>query len=296
MTIVTDSGCDLNLTPAQMAKLDIQVVPLSVTLRGETYEEGPRLDAPSFYQKLEAGEDLPTTSQPSVGLFAELYRRLAKTNPSILSIHMSSGLSGTLQSARAGAAQVPEANVTFFDTKNLSVGAGWQVEAAAYALRGGWPVEKVIDLLTRMRASSETMFTLKELKYLIHGGRISHMKGLIASILNIKPIIGVEKEGGTYAQYGQARSFPGAIKSLAEILATKVPNLEPMRVQVVHALHLEGTAELQKEISEKLSCVWQPVSRLSLVLGAHTGPTLIGACVAPAALFEEVGMPAVSTT
>jgi DegV family protein with EDD domain len=294
MTIVTDSGCDLSLHPDIISKLDIQVVPLSVTLKDETFEEGPTLDADGFYQKLESGDDLPTTSQPSAGAFAELYRRIAKVNPSILSIHISSGLSGTLQAARAGAAQVPEANVTFFDTKNLSIGAGWQVEAAAHAIRAGWPLDRVLDMLARLRASSETIFTLKELKYLIHGGRISHMKGLIASILNIKPIIGVEKEGGTYAQYGQARSFSGAIKGLAEILATKVPNLEPMRVQVVHALHLEGTAELQKEISEKISCVWQPISRLSLVLGAHTGPTLIGACVAPASIFEEVGMPAVS--
>lgn len=296
MTIVTDSGCDLSLNPTQIADLGIQIVPLSVTLKGETFEEGPSLDAQAFYDKLESGDDLPTTSQPSAGSFADLYRRLARENPSILSIHISSGLSGTIQAARAGAAQVPEANVTFFDTKNLAAGAGWQVEAAAHALRAGWSMDRVVEMLGRLRDSSETIFTLKELKYLIHGGRISHMKGLIASILNIKPIIGVEKEGGTYAQYGQARSFPGAIKSLAEILATKVSSLEPMRVQVVHALHLEGTAELQKEISEKIACVWQPVSRLSLVLGAHTGPTLIGACVAPASIFEEVGMPAVASS
>jgi DegV family protein with EDD domain len=290
MHIVTDNGCDLTLKQEEISNLNIHIVPLSIMLKGEPFEEGPSLNAEAYYTKLEASDELPTTSQPSAGVFADLYRQLARVSPSILSIHISSGLSGTIQAARAGAAQVPEAHVTFFDTKNLSVGAGWQVEAAAHALRAGWPIEKVLGLLERIRASSETVFTLKELKYLIHGGRISHMKGLIASILNIKPIIGVEKEGGTYAQLGQARSFAGAIKNLAEIMATKIPNIEPMRAQVVHAFNVEGTAELQKEINERISCVWRPMSRISLVLGAHTGPTLIGTCFAPASLFEEAGI------
>ncbi|MGD0807976.1 MAG: DegV family protein, partial [Anaerolineales bacterium] len=193
MQIVTDSGCDLNLTVQQKAELGIHVVPLSVTLGQSTFEEGPELDAASFYTRLDTGGELPTTSQPAPATFADLYRRLAKITPPILSIHISSGLSGTLNSARAAAVEVPEAKVTFFDTKTLSVGAGWQVEAAARAARAGWAIERILALLERIRASTETLFTLKELKYLIHGGRISHLKGLVASVLDIKPIIGVDK-------------------------------------------------------------------------------------------------------
>jgi DegV family protein with EDD domain len=288
MHIVTDSGCDLNLTAEQKTELDLHVVPLSVTLGNSTYQEGPELDAASFYNRLETGGELPTTSQPSSGEFAELYRTLAKDDPSILSIHISSGLSGTLNSALAAAEEVPEAKVTFFDTKTLSVGSGWVVEAAARASHAGWAMERILPLLERIRASTETLFTLKELKYLIHGGRISHIKGLVASVLDIKPIMGVDKENGKYIQLGQARMISGAIKSLAEVMANRLPPVGPYRAQVVHALNPEGAVELQKTISELLACYWLPASRLSLVLGAHTGPTLIGAVLAPRAVFEGV--------
>ena len=288
MHIVTDSGCDLNLTVEQKAELGIHVVPLSVTLGQSTFQEGPELNASSFYTRLETGGELPTTSQPAPGIFAELYRRLAKTTPTILSIHISSGLSGTLDSARIGAAQVPEAKVTFFDTKNLSVGSGWQVEAAARAARAGWTTERILSLLERIRASTETLFTLKELKYLIHGGRISHLKGLVASVLDIKPIIGVDKKSGKYIQLGQARTISGAIKSLSVLMESRLSPGSPFRGQVVHALNPEGAVEMQRVIGERLACYWLPANRLSLVLGAHTGPTLIGAVLAPRTVFEGV--------
>jgi DegV family protein with EDD domain len=288
MNIVTDSGCDLNLTAEQKAELGIHVVPLSVTLGNDTYHEGPELDAASFYNRLETGGELPTTSQPAPGEFVELYRRLAKDSPSIWSIHISSGLSGTLDSARAAAAEVPEAEITFFDTKTLSVGAGWQVEAAARAFRAGWDNERVLSLLERIRASTETLFTLRELKYLIHGGRINHIKGLVASVLDIKPIIGVDKTSGKYVQLGQARTISGAIIRLAEIMENRLSPIGPFRGQIVHALNPEGAAVLQDAVSGRLACYWLLANRLSLVLGAHTGPTLIGAVLAPRAVFEGV--------
>jgi DegV family protein with EDD domain len=289
MQIVTDSGCDLNLTDKEKKELGVHVVPLTVILGKESYQEGPQFDAPSFYSKLETTGLLPTTSQPSAGVFAELYRTLAKTSESILSIHISSGLSGTLNSARAGAQEVPEAKVTFFDTKTLSAGAGWMVEAAARAFKAGWAAERVLPLLERIRESTETLYTLKELKYLIHGGRISHIKGLLASMLDIKPIIGVDTKGdGKYIQLGQARTIGSAIKSLAEILKNRMSAAGPFRSQVVYALNPDSVDETQKAINEKLACYWLPANRLSLVLGAHTGPTLIGVACAPRAVFEGV--------
>ncbi len=288
MEIVTDSGCDLNLTDEQKTELGIHIVPLSVTLGESTFVEGPGFDTPSFYTRLKTGGELPTTSQPAPESFAELYRKLAKKSSDILSIHISSGLSGTLNSALTGAADVPEAKVTFFDTKTLSVGAGWQVEAAARAAKAGWAVDRILSLLERIRASTELLFTLKELQYLIHGGRISHIKGLVASVLDIKPIIGVDKQSGMYVQYGQARTISGAIKSSAALMQSRISAAGPFRAQIVHALNPEGAAELQGAVGARMACYWLPAHRLSLVLGAHTGPTLIGAVLAPRTVFEGV--------
>ena len=136
MQIVTDQGMDLS--PAQTAKVNIHTVPLQITLNGKTYVGGKDIDYVSFYQILTDTGVYPTTSQPSPGDFADMYRKLAKTDPEILSIHISAGLSGTYNSARLGAEMVPEAHVTVLDSKTLSGALGWQVEAAAHAVQAGW--------------------------------------------------------------------------------------------------------------------------------------------------------------
>ena len=188
MQIITDSGTDVYLSPEQRSELNIHVVPLVVTLDGKSYREGVDIQPGEFYSLLAATDGLPTTSQPSAGDFAETYRQLATTDRDILSIHMTSGLSGTFNAAKAGAELATEANVTVVDTKTLSAAAGWQVVAAARAAKAGWSNEQILPMLERISAASDSAYTLKELKYLIHGGRISHMKGLIASALNIKPL------------------------------------------------------------------------------------------------------------
>jgi DegV family protein with EDD domain len=286
MKIVTDSGTNVFLSPQICEQLGIHVVPLSVTLDGKTYREGLDVSNDDFYHMLEASKDLPTTSQPSAGSFAEVYREIAKKDPDILSIHISSGLSGTAGSARAGAAMVPEAHVTVVDTKTLSVPAGWQVESAARAVKAGWPLEKILAYISSIGAATEVVYTLKELKYLIHGGRISHMKGLIASLLNIKPIIGVELAGGTYVQRGQTRSFEKAIEYIGDYAAKKFKVGTPLRAQVVHASNPEGAFKLMDEFNKHFKCTWLPVERLSLVLGAHTGSSMIGVAWAPADVFK----------
>jgi DegV family protein with EDD domain len=232
-------------------------------------------------------ESLPVTSQPSPGDFAEVYRRLAASDPDILSIHISSGLSGTYNSAQAGAALVPEANVTFVDTKTLSAATGWQVEAAARAHRAGWPLSRILSLLEGIGAASESMYTLKQLRYLIHGGRISHMKGLIASVLNLKPLIGVEKVNGTYVQLGQARAFAGAVRKLAAMIGEKHAPGSALRVQVLHSWNPEGAALLRQCVDELFSCSWLPAGPMSLVLGAHTGPSMVGVAYAPLSAFSD---------
>ncbi len=288
MQIVTDSGTDINLSPQECAELRVHVVPLVVTLDQTSYRENVDIDTETFYERLAASHALPITSQPSAGAFAELYRQLAATDPEILSIHISSGLSGTVNAARSGASMVPEAHVTVVDTKTLSAASGWQVEAAARAAHLGWPVERILALLGRISEAAESLYTLKELKYLIHGGRISHMKGLLASLLNIKPVIGVEKERGTYVQYGQARSFKGAIEAILALMGRQHAPGSALRVQVLHSNDPEAGEMLREQVERRYDCEWLPLGALSLVLGAHTGPTMVGVAYASQAALADL--------
>jgi len=285
MQFVTDSGTDLSLTSEQMRELNIHVVPLTVTLDGQSYREGLDIEPEEFYRLLEASDSLPVTSQPSPGDLVDVYRQLA-ADPEIISIHISSGLSGAVNAAQLAAELVPEAKITVIDTKTLSAAAGWQVEAAARAAKAGWSKEKILGLMENISNASDSLYTLKELKYLIHGGRISHMKGLIASLLNIKPLIGVEKEGGTYVQLGQVRTFKRAMAGLAEQMVKQHGHGSALRVQVRHSNNPEGAAVLHDEVDKRFDCTWLPTETISLVLGAHTGPSLVAVAFAPQEAFS----------
>jgi len=286
MQIVTDRGMDLS--PQQREGIELHQVPLLIELDGRTYRSGEDIEPGAFYQLLANTHSYPTTTQPSPGDFAALYRRLAADDPDILSVHISSGLSGTINAARLGAEMVPEANVTLVDTKTLSGGEGWQVEAAARALKAGWPLDAILELLARIRAAADTMFTLDELRYLVHGGRISHIKGLLAQVLRIRPVIGVEKVLGKYEQLGQARTFARATQLLVDQVVARHKPGSPLRLQIMHAYNPEGAAELRAKLDAVFACEWLPISHIAPVLGAHTGPSMIGVVFAPQALFSEL--------
>ena len=290
MQIVTDSGTDLYLPEGEEQELNIHKVPLTVTLDGKSYREGIDIQHKDFYPLLEASNGLPTTSQPSAGEFAEMYRKVAAVDPDILSIHITSGLSGTFNAAMEGAKLVPEANVTHIDTKTLTAASGWQVYAAARAIKAGWAKEQILGLVQRISDATDCMYTLDELKYLIHGGRISHMKGVIASLLNIKPLIGVEKVGGTYVQLGQTRTFKRALQGLANLITEHHKHAigSKMMVQVLYSNNPEGGQMLKEMVNERFECTWMPMGPMSLVLGAHTGRSMVGVGFCPMDVFAEI--------
>lgn len=289
MQIVTDSGVDVVLSEKNKQELDYHVVPLVVTLDGKSYRENVDIQKDDFYRLLTASNKMPVTSQPSVGDFTDIYRKLAKTDRDILSIHISSGLSGTVNTALAAAEMVPEANVTVVDAKTLSAVPGWMVDAASKAIKRGWTKDKIINLMEQIKTSSHSIYTLNDLKYLINGGRISHMKGLLASLLQIKPLIGVDKESGKYVQMGQSRSFLGAAKEMVNLISKQIKPNNEMRVQIMHAQNLSGAEVLREQIEKVFKkCSWLPTGQLSLVLGAHTGPTMVGVAFAPQSIFTEL--------
>lgn len=286
MQILTDRASDMS--KEQLARLKIHFVPMHLTLDGKSYSSGEDLSSEAFYDLLEKTESFPTTSQPSAGLFAELYRKLAKDDPEIFSIHISSGLSGTLDSARAGAAMVPEAKVTFWDTKTLSCPEAWQVEAAAHAVEAGWSMDRIFKMLEKLREKCEGLYTLDTLKYLIHGGRISHMKGLLASMLQIRPIIGVTKDTAKYYTLGQERTMKRALQKLADLAGGFYPEGTPLRVQLLHGKNPECVATLRELMQNRFECHWTPTATVGPILGAHTGGSLVGMGVGPLELFREL--------
>ncbi|MBN1484816.1 MAG: DegV family protein [Chloroflexia bacterium] len=286
MQIVSDRGMDL--PPEIFNALNVHLVPLILTLDGKSYRSGVDIQPTEFYALLAGTDSLPSTSQPSPGFFTELYEKLGAEDREILSVHISSGLSGTVNAALVAAEMVPELDVTVVDTKTLSGAEGWQVEAAARAAQAGWSKERTLALIEQVGAATETLFTLSDLKYLIHGGRISHIKGLIASVLNIKPVIGVEKKGGTYVQRGQARTFSRSVKRLVDLIAEQHPAGTALRIQVLHAHNPEGAAMLHHLLDQRFECAWLPTGTIAPVLGAHTGPSLVGAVWAPLEQYPQL--------
>ncbi|MEN4042278.1 MAG: DegV family protein [Anaerolineaceae bacterium] len=286
MQILTDRGMDL--APEQMQGLNLRFAPLRIVLEGKTYSSGVDLEAGEFYQMLSETDSFPTTSQPSAGEFAEIYREMAKTDADILSIHVSSGLSGTYNAAVQGAKMVPEANITVFDSKTLSVPLGWQVEAAGKAIREGWSLERILDLLRGIQTKVEGLYTLQQLNYLIHGGRISHLKGLAASMLNIKPVIGVDHDNGKYVTHAQEITLKRAISKMGDVIASIFPGERSMRVQLLHGQNPEAVDLLHRRLDQQFDCHWEPTVPVAPVLGAHTGPSLVGLAAAPVQLFMNV--------
>jgi DegV family protein with EDD domain len=286
MQIVTDSGFDLS--PEQQQGVNLNTLPLKLTLNGVTYRSGVDIQPEEFYQLLEDTDAMPITSTPSPGEFLEIYNNVAKEDPEILSIHISSGLSGTFNSAVTAAKQAEGAHVTLVDTRSLSIEMGWQVEAAIRAIRANWSLDKILDLLAQIRERSEVIFTLPDLSYLIHGGRISHLKGLLASLLGIKPLIGVDKADGKYYDRGKSRTFKRAIEAIPAYIAEKFGEGTPLRVQIGHAGNPEAAIKLRESLEKLFKCEWLTDCSISPVLGAHTGRGLVGVAFIPVDLFPAL--------
>lgn len=286
MQIVTDRGCDIS--PEQLEGLPIHFAPMRLTLGEKTYSSGVDLSAEEFYQLLSKTSEMPVTSQATSGDFADLYRKVALTDPDILSIHISSGLSGTFNSAIAGAQMVPEARVTHWDTKTLSCPEAWQVEYAARAVKNNVPLEKILKTLEKMRNLVDGIFTVESLKYLIHGGRISHIQGLLASLLHIRPVIAVGKEDGKYYTISKERTTLRALQKISETAGKMTAGASKLRVQLLHGDNPEAVSRLEEEVKRHFDVTWLPTVHVGPILGAHTGYSLVGLCVASQPVFEQV--------
>lgn len=284
MKIVTD--CAADLPPDEARSLGVHVAPLFISFP-DGQVNSAEISADDFYDRLEAMVPvIPTTAQPSPGLFQELYRKAAEKGEEILSIHISSGLSGTLNAAQQGAAQLAESVVHVIDSMTLSGGQRFQVLAAQRAIQAGWSLERILAHLDKVRAATEVIYTLETLTYLARGGRIGRVQALAGALLNLKPVIHVDRSDGKYSTAGRARTLPKALSQIADHLAMEYDQTS-VWVSIMHGRFAAQSEKMAEILKKRLNVGKLEVLRISPVLGVHTGPGIVGATVVPLKLLEE---------
>jgi len=285
MKIVTD--CAADMSAEELENLGIIQAPLFIQFpEGEV--NSTEISADDFYNRLEAMRpQIPTTAQPSSGIFADIYRKLSQVEKNIFSIHISSGLSGTINSARDGGEQVrSEANVSHWDTLTLSGGERFQVLAAAFADKAGWAMDKIHERLRKIREMTEVIYTLDTLEYLARGGRIGRVKAMAGALLNLKPVIRVDTDG-KYSTVTNGRTLGKSMKAITDHLHQKYGNT-PLWITVLHGRFAEKAEVLSNELKAQLNIAKIEVMRISPVLGVHTGPGIVGAAIVPMDLMSDL--------
>jgi DegV family protein with EDD domain len=285
MKIVTD--CAADLPNEELESLGIIQAPLYIQFpEGEV--NSADISADEFYNRLEAMRPaIPSTAQPSSGIFHEIYNKVSEASKQILSIHVSSGLSGTINSARVGAEHIKEAVVNVVDSMTLSGGERFQVLAAARGAKAGWNLKAILERLEKIRDNTEVIYTLETLEYLARGGRIGRVQALMGSVLKIKPIIRVDHKDGKYSTVAKGRTVAQNLSTIVDHVADMYGSI-PLWVTVLHGRFAENAEALSKSMAEKLNIKKMEILRISPVLGVHTGPGIVGAAIMPADLVEDI--------
>ncbi|HIC94013.1 MAG TPA: DegV family protein, partial [Anaerolineae bacterium] len=226
--VVTDSASDI--PPAMARELGITVVPCNVHFGQRTYRDGVDLSSDEFFAELARSPVLPTTSQPSVGVFEETYRRLAEETDQIISIHLPEKLSVTLNSARLAAQALPEIEIAIVDSGQVSMSQGWLAVMAARAARQGRKLADIVALVREAIPRLRLVAMLDTLEYIHRGGRIGRVAAMLGTLLKVKPLVQVLH--GEALPLENARTRWGALRRLVEIAADMAPFEE---LAVMHA-------------------------------------------------------------
>ena len=274
VAIVTDSTADL--PPALVEQWGVTVIPLTINFAVQQYRDGVDLTSEEFYPLLQAAESLPTSSQPSPAEFQRVYERLLKDHDSIISIHLSSGLSGTLQSA-AAARDAVDGDVRLFDSRSISLGIGCMVADAVELVRQGRTPNEIIRQLELARDKTEVLFTLDTLECLHKGGRIGKVTAVLGTLMNIKPIIRVVN--GVYVPAGKARRLSQALPELVRIFQSISAGRRIRRIAVAHGAAQDAAERLASLLTEAYRLEPYLLTQVSPVIGVHTGPGTIGAAI-----------------
>lgn len=273
--VVTDSLAWL--PPAAAQANGIRVVPLHVMIDGEQFTETVDLTNEEFYRRLRAGAK-PTTSQPSAGEFLEAYADVARDADAVLSIHASSKLSGTYQSATIAAAtartQFPGVRFEVIDTGLVAPAQGMVVVEAARMIAAGGTVEATVAMVEALCPRMHALIVPDTIEYLVRGGRVSRFQGFVGGLLNIRPILNLE--GGLVVPRDRVRTRSRSIERIIDLMAEDVPSGHFGHVGLMHAEAPDARDELRRRIEDRFKVdEWLEVV-IGPVLGTHAGPGAIG--------------------
>ncbi|AAP26123.1 MULTISPECIES: DegV family protein [Bacillus] len=271
--IVTDSTADLSLSQEVIEKYDIHVLPLSISVNGQTYLDRVDLQPDEFIEEMIKSEELPKTSQPAMGTFVEMYDKLGEDGSEVLSIHMTSGMSGTVATANS-AASMTDTKVTVVDSQFITHALAYQVVEAAKMANEGRSLEEILKRVDEVRKNTRLYVVVDTLENLVKGGRIGKGKAFIGSLLNIKPIASLED--GVYNPVTKVRSQGQIVKTLAKLFEEDTAGKVVKAVAIPHAKAIP-LAENVKAAVEKVSGFAQSeIFFTTPIISTHTGPGAIG--------------------
>ena len=269
--IVTDSTADIPRPMAQ--EMGIEVVPLKVRFGEEEFLDGVNLTPDEFYQRLASSAALPVTSQPSVGEFVEVYGRVAEGSDGIVSIHVSSLVSGTIQAATQAKEQADvQCPIEVVDSHQASMGLGMAALAAARSAADGCDFESVAQAARDAVGKCECFALLDTLEYLEKGGRIGKARAILGTLLKIKPMI-ILREGVVH-ELAKERTRKRAIARLGTLARDFAPIEE---LAVVYSGEAASAAALADELKDLLPEGREPIlAQFGPVIGTYTGPDALG--------------------
>ncbi|ADL07816.1 DegV family protein [Thermosediminibacter oceani] len=268
--IVTDSTADL--PPDMVERYEIGIVPLKIFFGDEEYRDGIDITPDEFYKKLRTSPHHPRTSQPSPAEFVECYEKLATDATHLISIHLSSKLSGTYNSAIVAGSMV-DIPVDAVDSQGASMVLGFMAIEAAKAAREGKQPGEILDKVEGLKKRIRIYFLVDTLEYLQKGGRIGRAAAFLGNLLNIKPMLTFED--GLITPVERIRGKSKALNKLVEKVSQEAAK-GPLTAAVVHSDCLEEALRFKELIEERFEFRELYLTSLGCVLGAHTGPGLIG--------------------
>lgn len=271
VALVTDSTADLQ---AKAPELGVEIVPLYVNFQGKITKDWLEITPQAIFDGVKAGAALPSSSQPSPADFKEVYQRALQKADHVLSIHISSKLSGTVQSATLAAQEFP-GKITVFDSLAASQGIGMMVERAQEMLARGDELSQVMVELERIRADHIVRFTLPSLEYLKKNGRIGGAQALLGGLLGIKPILTLKQ--GRVEPAGRARGEKKALAEMVEAFKTWAAGRSKIRVYYLYNADPRAVDAFKAEIAASgLPVEERSTSEVGAVISTHTGPGVYG--------------------